>query len=71
MKLEIYPPDSLGGSSGDNPIDNFLLLVEPANETTADSQTFEELSRRNETSDINYTLTQGISQSMKVLNLRV
>lgn len=69
-ELDIYPPDSLGGSSGDNPIDNFLLLVEPANGTIADSQTFEELSRRNETSDINYTLTQGINQSMKVLNLK-
>jgi len=69
-ELDIYPPDSLGGSLGDNPIDNFLLLVEPANGTIADSQTFEELSRRNETSDINYTLTQGINQSMKVLNLK-
>ena len=69
-ELDIYTPDSLGGSSGDNPIDNFLLLVEPANGTIADSQTFEELSHRNETSDINYTLTQGINQSMKVLNLK-
>jgi Family of unknown function (DUF5803) len=68
-KLEIYPPDSLGGSSAENPIQNFVLLVEPANETAADAQTFEELSHRNETSDVNYTLTQEISQNMKVLNL--
>jgi hypothetical protein len=68
-KLQIYPPESLGGSSAENPIQNFVLLVEPANETTADAQTFKELSHRNETSDVNYTLTQEISQNMKVLNL--
>jgi hypothetical protein len=68
-KLEIYPPDSLGGNSAENPIENFVLLVEPTNETTADARTFENLSHRNETSDINYTLTQEISQNMKVLNL--
>lgn len=68
-KLEIYPPESLGGSSGENPIENFILLVEPANETIANTQTFEELSHRNKTSDINYTLTQEISRNMKVLNL--
>ena len=68
-KLEIYPPDTLGGSSEDNPIENFVLLVNPANETTASPQTFKELSTRNETSAINYTLTQEISRSMKVIHL--
>jgi hypothetical protein len=68
-KLEIYPPESLGGSSGENPIENFVLLAEPANETIANTQTFENLSHRNNTSDINYTLTQEISRNMKVLNL--
>jgi len=69
-KLEIYPPESLGGSSEENPIENFVLLTEPANETRAeDPQTFEELSHRNQTSDVNYTLTQEISRNMKVLNL--
>ncbi len=68
-KLEIYPPDTLGGSSEDNPIENFVLLVDPANETTASPQTFKELSTRNETSAINYTLTQEISRSMKVIHL--
>jgi Family of unknown function (DUF5803) len=68
-KLEIYPPDSLGGGSTENPIQNFILLAEPANETAADAQTLENLSQRNETSNINYTLTQDISQNMKVLNL--
>lgn len=68
-KLEIFPPDSLGGGSTENPIQNFVLLAEPANETTADAQTLEYLSQRNETSNINYTLTQDISQNMRVLNL--
>lgn len=68
-KLEIFPPDSLGGGPTENPIQNFVLLAEPANETTADAQTLENLSQRNETSNINYTLTQEISQNMKVLNL--
>ena len=68
-KLEIYPPETLGGGREENPIQNFVLLVEPANETTAAPQTFEELSRRNETSDLNYTLTQEISRNMKVINL--
>jgi hypothetical protein len=68
-KLEIFPPDSLGGGSAENPIENFVLLAEPASETTADTQTFEELSHKNGTSDINYTLTQEISQNMRVLNL--
>ena len=68
-KLEIYPPDTLSSSSEDNPIENFVLLVDPANKTTASPQTFKELSTRNETSAINYTLTQEISQNMKVINL--
>jgi hypothetical protein len=68
-KLEIYPPDSLGGGSEEKPIQNFVLLVEPANKTTADAQTFERLSQKNGTSDINYTLTQEISENMKILNL--
>ena len=68
-KLEIYPPDTLGGGSAENPIQDFVLRVEPANETATDAQTFEEFSHKNETSDVNYTLTQEISQNMKVLNL--
>lgn len=68
-KLEIYPPDVLGGGSEDSPIKNFVLLVDPANETMANPQIFKELSNRNETSAINYTLTQEISQNMKVINL--
>lgn len=68
-KLEIYPPDTLGGGSEENPIKNFVLLADPANETTASLQTFKELSTRNESSAINYTLTQEISRNMKVLNL--
>jgi hypothetical protein len=68
-KLEIYPPDTLDGGSEDNPIQNFVLLVDPANETIANSQTFQELSSRNETSAVNYTLTQEVSQGMKIINL--
>lgn len=68
-KLEIYPPDTLNGGSEDSPIQNFVLLVDPANETLANPQTFQELSSRNETSAINYTLTQEISQGLKVINL--
>lgn len=68
-KLEIYPPDTLDGGSDDNPIQNFVLLVDPANETIANSQTFQELSSRNETSSVNYTLTQEVSQGMKIINL--
>ena len=84
-KLLIYPPESLGGGSAENPIQNFVLLTEPANETLAEpanetlaepanetsalTRTLEELSHRNVTSDLNYTLTQEISQNMKVLNL--
>ncbi|WP_231592674.1 MULTISPECIES: DUF5803 family protein [Methanosarcina] len=68
-KLEIYPPDILSGSSEENPIQNFVQLVGPANETAANTKTFEELSSRNETSAINYTLTQEVTQGMKVINL--
>lgn len=68
-KLEIYPPDILGGGSEESPIQNFVLLVNPANETTPSPQTFEELSRRNETSAINYTLNQEVIQGVKVINL--
>ncbi len=68
-KLEIYPPDSLEGSSENNPIQNFVLLVDPANETIANSQTFQELSSINNTSVVNYTLTQEAIQGMKVVNL--
>lgn len=68
-KLEIYPPDTLGGGPEEEPIQNFVLLAEPANKTTEDVQTFKRLSQKNGTSDINYTLTQDINQSMKVLTL--
>lgn len=68
-KLEIYPPDILGGSSEENPIQNFVQLVGPANETMANPQTFKDLSSRNNTSAINYTLTQEVTQGMKVINL--
>jgi hypothetical protein len=68
-KLEIHPPETLGGGRAENPIQNFVLLVDPANETIANPQTFEELSRRNETSDLNYTLIQEISRNMKIINL--
>jgi len=68
-KLEIYPPETLGGGREEDPIQDFVLLAGPANETTATPQTFEELSRRNETSDLNYNMTQEISRNMKVVNL--
>jgi hypothetical protein len=68
-KLEIYPPDILDGGSEESPIQNFVQLVGPANETTANPKTFEELSSRNETSAINYTLTQEVTQGVKVINL--
>ena len=68
-KLEIYPPEILGGGSEENPIENFVLLIGLANETIPNPQTFEELSSKNETSAINYTMTQEVSRSMKVINL--
>ena len=68
-KLEIFPPDSLGGSSNEDPIKNFVLLAEPANETVASSRTFMRLSNSSNVSDLNYTLTQEIARNMKVINL--
>lgn len=68
-KLEIFPPDSLGGSSNEDPIKNFVLLAEPANETVASSSTFMRLSNSSNVSALNYTLTQEIAQNMKVINL--
>ncbi|MDY9927460.1 DUF5803 family protein [Methanosarcina sp.] len=68
-KLEIFPPDSLGGNSNEDPIRNFVLLVEPANETVASSRTFMRLSNSSNVSDINYTLTQEITRNMKLINL--
>lgn len=68
-KLEIYPPDVLGGSSEESPVQNFVQLVGPANETAANPKTFEKLSSRNNTSAINYTLTQEVIQGVKVINL--
>ncbi|WP_235283200.1 DUF5803 family protein [Methanosarcina sp. 2.H.A.1B.4] len=68
-KLEIFPPDSLGGGSNEDPIKNLVLLAEPANETVASSKTFMRLSNSSNVSDINYTLTQEISRNMKVINL--
>lgn len=68
-KLEIFPPDSLGGNSNEDPIRNFVLLVEPANETVASSRTFMRLSNSSNVSDINYTLTQEITRNVKLINL--
>lgn len=68
-KLEIFPPDSLGGGSNEEPIRNFVLLVEPANETVASSRTFMRLANSSNVSDLNYTLTQEIARNMKVINL--
>lgn len=68
-KLEIFPPDSLGGSSEEDPIKNFVLLVEPANETVASSETFMRLSTSSNVSDMNHNLTQEVAQNMKVINL--
>ncbi|MCO5383049.1 MAG: DUF5803 family protein [Methanosarcina barkeri] len=68
-KIEIFPPDSLGGSSNEDPIKNFVLLAESANETVASSRTFMRLSNSSNVSDINYTLTQEIARNMKVINL--
>ncbi|WP_235283577.1 MULTISPECIES: DUF5803 family protein [unclassified Methanosarcina] len=68
-KLEIFPSDSLGGGSNEDPIKNLVLLAEPANETVASSKTFMRLSNSSNVSDINYTLTQEITRNMKVINL--
>jgi len=68
-ELEIFPPESLGGGSDKDPIKNFVLLVEPANETVADSKTFMRLSNSSNVSEMNHTLTQDVVQGMKVVNL--
>lgn len=68
-RLEIFPPDSLGGGQDKDPIKNFVLLVEPANETVADSKTFMRLSNSSNVSEMNHTLTQDVVQGMKVVNL--
>ncbi|AKB52702.1 hypothetical protein MSBRW_3449 [Methanosarcina barkeri str. Wiesmoor] len=68
-KLEIYPPDTLDGGVEESPIQDFVQLVVPANQTVADPQTFQELFSKNETSAINYTLTQEVTQGIKVINL--
>ncbi|WP_440948906.1 DUF5803 family protein [Methanosarcina sp. T3] len=68
-KLEIFPPDSLGGGSNEEPIRNLVLLAEPANETVASSKTFMRLANSSNVSDLNYTLTQEIARNMKVINL--
>jgi hypothetical protein len=69
-KLEIFPPESLGGSSDKDPIKNFVPLVEPANKTIASSETLMRLSNSSNVSEeVNYTLTQDITQGMKVINL--
>lgn len=68
-KLEVFPPETLGGSSDEDPIKNFVLLVEPANETAASSKTFMRLSNSSNVSEMNYTLTQDVVQGMKVINL--
>ena len=68
-KLEIFPPDSLGGGSEKEPIKNFVLLVEPANETVAGPETFSRLANSINVTYLNYTLTQDVSRGMKVVNL--
>ena len=68
-KLEIFPPESLGGGSDKDPIKNFVYLVEPANETAADSNTFMRLSNSTNISEMNYTLTQDVVKGMKVIDL--
>ena len=68
-KHTIYPSESLGGRSEGDPIKNFVLLVGPANETRATSHSFETLALKNATVPANYTLTEEVSQSMRVINL--
>lgn len=68
-KHTIYPSESLGGRSEGDPIKNFVLLVGPANETPATSQSFETLALKNATVSVNYNLTEEVSQSMRVINL--
>ncbi len=68
-KLEIFPTESFGGSPDKVPIENLVLLVEPANATEADQDTFLDFSERSELSDLNYTLTSENRRNMKVINL--
>ena len=68
-ELEIFPPESLGGGSDEEPIKNFVHLVEPANETVADPDTFMRLSNSTNVSEMNYTLTQDVVQGMRVVTL--
>lgn len=68
-KLEIFPPETLGGGPEKDPIKNFVLLVEPANKTAANSDTFMRLSNSSNVSEVNYNLTQGVTRGMKVVNL--
>jgi hypothetical protein len=69
-ELKVYPPEILGGNQPENPIQNFVQIVGSTNKTAATEQTFKELSSRNNTSDLNYTINQKISQSMRVINLK-
>ncbi|WP_255334324.1 DUF5803 family protein [Methanosarcina sp. KYL-1] len=68
-KIEIFPTETLGGNSEKKPIESFVPLVEPANETEASPETLMELSNRTEVSDINYSLIQEVRRGIKVINL--
>ena len=68
-KFDIYPPDTLGGNSEEKPIENFVLLVDPSKKTIANTGTLREISHKIENSSVNYTLTQEISQNLKVIHL--
>jgi len=64
-KLAIYPPESLGGGSAENPIKNFVLLAEPANETLAEpaNETLAEPSNETLTEPVNETLTEPVNET--------
>ena len=68
-KFDIYPPDTLGGNSGDKPIENFVLLVDPSKKIVANVTTLREISHKTENSSVKYTLTQEISPNLKVIHL--